>query len=163
MYQGIHIHSFTLTHAGAAPGTLGAVLLEQSVDSGLCDGFVHIGRRAARRDAAERLAIDFDRQSALIGECIRVRQDLHHAGLDEIGGGLTDGEAAELVRIIQAIRADGIAIVWIEHIVHILVQVVERLVCMDAGRVIAEGVPADVLRDATVIDAYLGTHAHPVG
>jgi branched-chain amino acid transport system ATP-binding protein len=86
--------------------------------------------------------------------------------LDEIGGGLTDGEAAELVAIIQAIRARGIAVVWIEHIVHILVQVVERLVCMDAGRVIAEGAPDTVLRDAAVIDAYLGpsgAHAHPVG
>ncbi len=85
--------------------------------------------------------------------------------LDEIGGGLTDGEAADLVGIIQAIRARGIAVVWIEHIVHILVQVVGRLVCMDAGRVIAEGAPGDVLRDAAVIDAYLGpsAHAHPVG
>ena len=85
--------------------------------------------------------------------------------LDEIGGGLTDGEAADLVGIIQAIRARGIAVVWIEHIVHILVQVVGRLVCMDAGRVIAEGAPDAVLRDAAVIDAYLGpsAHVHPVG
>src|SRR5581483_6691898 len=49
--------------------------------------------------------------------------------LDEIGGGLTDAEAAELVRTIKELRARGIAIVWIEHIVHVLVQVVERLVC----------------------------------
>ena len=86
--------------------------------------------------------------------------------LDEIGGGLTDLEAAELVGIVRAIRAGGVAVVWIEHIVHILVQVVGRLVCMDAGRVIAEGEPATVLRDAAVIDAYLGpsaAHAHPVG
>jgi branched-chain amino acid transport system ATP-binding protein len=86
--------------------------------------------------------------------------------LDEIGGGLTDGEAADLVKIIQAIRARGIAVVWIEHIVHILVQVVERLVCMDAGRVIAEGDPKTVLRDAAVIDAYLGpaaAYAHSIG
>ena len=53
--------------------------------------------------------------------------------LDEIGGGLTDAEADELVATIQQLRADGIAIVWIEHIVHVLLQVVDRLVCMDAG------------------------------
>ena len=76
--------------------------------------------------------------------------------LDEIGAGLTDAEAAELVATINELRTRGIAIVWIEHIVHVLVQVVERLVCMDAGRVIAAGAPADVMRDAAVIDAYLG-------
>jgi branched-chain amino acid transport system ATP-binding protein len=86
--------------------------------------------------------------------------------LDEIGGGLTDAEAAELVTIIQAIRERGIAVVWIEHIVHVLVRVVERLICMDAGRVIAAGEPRSVLRDAAVIDAYLGpsgAHAAAVG
>jgi branched-chain amino acid transport system ATP-binding protein len=76
--------------------------------------------------------------------------------LDEIGAGLTDAEAAELVTTIQALLRTGVGIVWIEHIVHVLVQVVDRLVCMDAGRVIADGEPAAVLRDAVVIDAYLG-------
>lgn len=76
--------------------------------------------------------------------------------LDEIGGGLTDAEAAELVETVRRLREQGTAIVWIEHIVHVLIQVVDRLVCMDAGRVIAAGAPATVLRDAVVVDAYLG-------
>jgi branched-chain amino acid transport system ATP-binding protein len=76
--------------------------------------------------------------------------------LDEIGAGLTDAEAGELVSTIKRLHQSGLAIVWIEHIVHVLVQVVGRLVCMDAGRVIADGEPAQVLRDAVVIDAYLG-------
>ncbi|MDR3454753.1 MAG: ATP-binding cassette domain-containing protein [Rhodoferax sp.] len=76
--------------------------------------------------------------------------------LDEIGGGLTDGEAAELVQTIRVLHARDIAIVWIEHIVHVLLQVARRLVCMDAGRVIAEGDPKEVLANAIVVDAYLG-------
>jgi branched-chain amino acid transport system ATP-binding protein len=79
--------------------------------------------------------------------------------LDEIGAGLTDAEAGELVETIRGLRRGGIAIVWIEHIVHVLVQVVERLVCMDAGRVIADGEPDVVMADAAVIDAYLGSGA----
>ena len=76
--------------------------------------------------------------------------------LDEIGAGLTDAEAAELVSTIKQLRRLGISLVWIEHIVHVLLQVVDRLVCMDAGRVIADGEPEEVLHEAVVVDAYLG-------
>jgi branched-chain amino acid transport system ATP-binding protein len=77
--------------------------------------------------------------------------------LDEIGAGLTDEEAIELVATVRELRGRGVAIVWIEHIVHVLVQAVERLVAMDGGHVIAEGEPDVVMRDAAVIDAYLGS------
>ncbi len=80
--------------------------------------------------------------------------------LDEIGGGLTDGEAGELVETIRRLRESGIAIVWIEHIVHVLLQVAERLICMDAGRIIADGDPRAVLADQAVISAYLGGSFH---
>lgn len=79
--------------------------------------------------------------------------------LDEIGGGLSDGEAAELVEIILELRHRDIAIVWIEHIVHLLLQVTDRLICMDAGTVIADGAPEAVMSDKAVIEAYLGGSA----
>ncbi|TME70366.1 MAG: ABC transporter ATP-binding protein [Chloroflexi bacterium] len=77
--------------------------------------------------------------------------------LDEIGGGLTDAESEALVITISSLRDRGIAVLWIEHIVHVLLQVVGRLVCMDAGRIIAEGLPESVVSQAAVIDAYLGS------
>jgi branched-chain amino acid transport system ATP-binding protein len=80
--------------------------------------------------------------------------------LDEIGGGLTDAEAIDLLDTIREVRRQHIAIVWIEHIVHVLMQAIDRLVCFDVGRVIADGDPEAVIGDAAVIDAYLGG-GHP--
>ena len=79
--------------------------------------------------------------------------------LDEIGGGLTDAETTALVELVASLRDRGIAVLWIEHIVHLLMQVVSRLVCMDAGRIIAEGPPETVVAQAAVIDAYLGARS----
>lgn len=117
-------------------------------------------------DALKRSAlIDIaNRRAEAIGLLDRKRLELARALatgprlllLDEIGGGLTDAEASELVEIIRDLRQRGIAIIWIEHIVHLLLQVTDRLICMDAGRVIADGEPKAVMADQTVIDAYLG-------
>jgi branched-chain amino acid transport system ATP-binding protein len=60
------------------------------------------------------------------------------------------------VETIRTLRQRDIAIVWIEHIVHVLLQVAERLVCMNAGTILADGDPHTVMSDRTVIDAYLG-------
>jgi branched-chain amino acid transport system ATP-binding protein len=77
--------------------------------------------------------------------------------LDEIAGGLTEAEVAELVATIRRLRAEGVTIIWIEHIVHALVSVVDRLVAMSFGRKLAEGDSRAVLADPTVQAVYLGT------
>jgi branched-chain amino acid transport system ATP-binding protein len=77
--------------------------------------------------------------------------------LDEIGGGLTDAEALDLLDTIRDIRHEGVAIVWIEHLVHVLVQAIDRLVCFDQGRVLADDEPRVVMANPVVIEAYLGS------
>jgi branched-chain amino acid transport system ATP-binding protein len=79
--------------------------------------------------------------------------------LDEIAGGLTEPEAIELVGQISALHATGLTILWIEHVVHALLRVAERLICLAGGRVIADGEPKAVMADRGVIDAYLGSAA----
>jgi branched-chain amino acid transport system ATP-binding protein len=76
--------------------------------------------------------------------------------LDEIGGGLTEAELGILVALISDLKASGITIVWIEHILHALLKVIDRLICMSAGQVIAEGDPRAVMADRAVVGAYLG-------
>lgn len=79
--------------------------------------------------------------------------------LDEIAGGLTESECHELVATIRDVRAGGTTIVWIEHIVHALVAVVDRLVVLNFGRKIAEGPPPAVMGSAEVRQIYMGLAA----
>jgi branched-chain amino acid transport system ATP-binding protein len=76
--------------------------------------------------------------------------------LDEVAGGLTEHEVHELIGTIQAVRSRGIAVVWIEHIVHALLRVVDRLVALDFGRKLTEGDPREVMASPEVRDVYLG-------
>ena len=76
--------------------------------------------------------------------------------LDEIAGGLTERECQELIATIKDIRAAGTTIVWIEHIVHALLAVVDRLVVLNFGRKIAEGEPREVMGSREVGEIYMG-------
>lgn len=76
--------------------------------------------------------------------------------LDEIAGGLTEGECLSLIQTIRAIHADGTTIIWIEHVLHALNSVVERLMVLDFGKVIGLGDPADIMESREVREIYLG-------
>lgn len=79
--------------------------------------------------------------------------------LDEIAGGLTEAEADELVGTILALKATGLTIVWIEHVVKALTQVVDRMMCLAFGTVYFEGNPDDVMSSPEVREVYLGSVA----
>ena len=77
--------------------------------------------------------------------------------LDEIAGGLTEHELPALIETISAIRDGGTGVVWIEHIVHALLQVVDRLMCLAQGDVVATGDPHEVMASDAVAAVYLGS------
>ena len=79
--------------------------------------------------------------------------------LDEIAGGLTEAECQELVELIKEIKNSGVTIIWIEHIVHALVEVVSRLVVLNSGRKIIEGGPRTVMASDEVRQIYMGIAA----
>jgi branched-chain amino acid transport system ATP-binding protein len=79
--------------------------------------------------------------------------------LDEIAGGLTEHEANALVDTIRAIRAEGVSIIWIEHVVHALLKVVDRLIVINFGALLKAGPPAQVMASEDVRAVYLGIAA----
>lgn len=76
--------------------------------------------------------------------------------LDEIAGGLTEHEAAELVDELKRIKATGVTMIWIEHVVHALLSVADRLFVINFGQQLAEGKPHEVMNDPEVQRVYMG-------
>jgi len=79
--------------------------------------------------------------------------------LDEIAGGLTEPEALSLVGELRRIKAQGLTIVWIEHVVHALMALADRLVVLNFGAKLAEGAPHAVMADPEVRRVYMGLEA----
>jgi branched-chain amino acid transport system ATP-binding protein len=76
--------------------------------------------------------------------------------LDEIAGGLTEGECDALLTILAQVHARGVTIVWVEHVLHALKRLATRLAVLYGGQIIAQGTPEAILSDPHVKEIYLG-------
>lgn len=120
---------------------------------------------------ATELAHLSNRPAAALGLMHRKRLELARALaaqprvllLDEIAGGLTDPEVNELTGVVSALQGQGIAVIWIEHVVRALVSTVPRLICLANGAIVADGPPQDVLASDAVRSVYLGGRSIAMG
>ena len=126
----------------------------------------HRDRRAACREILEKtgLIAMADRPAGALTLLQRKRLEMARALasgpklllLDEIAGGLTEAECRELLATIREVHASGVSIIWIEHVVHALLSIAERLIVIDFGKVIADGAPKTVMADPKVREIYMG-------
>jgi len=128
--------------------------MTESEAGGLCSdilGRVDLARRANQLAGSLTL---LDRKRLELARALATRPRV--LLLDEIAGGLTEHEAGALVNTVQGVRAQNVAIVWIEHVVHALLACVQRLVVLNFGALIAQGEPHAVMASPEVQRVYMG-------
>lgn len=137
-------------------GAFGRGLPERAVERDCAAILERCGLIARANTPAARLSL-LDRKRLELARALATAPKL--LLLDEIAGGLTEAECEVLVETIRAVHAEGVTVVWVEHVLHALNAVAERLLVLDFGRVIALGHPAAVMASGTVREIYLGIEA----
>jgi branched-chain amino acid transport system ATP-binding protein len=155
------------THQIVQP--LNQLTVRRNVMAGACFGRENLGLGPAERVAEEvmafaGLATRADQLAGSLNVAQKKRLEMARALasrpdlllLDEVLAGLNPTEIAEMVGTIKAIRERGVTIIMIEHVMHALMNVSDRVIVLDYGKMIAEGTPDEVSKNSEVIEAYLG-------
>lgn len=147
-FSGLTVFENLLVAAGFGAMASGAAATDRCAQILVDTGLIHLANAPARSlTLLQRKRLELARALATDPKVLL---------LDEIAGGLTEGECSALVATIRDIHARGVSIIWIEHVLHALNAVVERLAVLDFGRLIGIGAPEEIMASKEVREIYLG-------